>query len=276
VEELLDLFSVLWAFIATHEDAFSIFFWVLIAALFASDRTHPLSLHFGGMILLVGIVSTTIRHLIPDLHIGNSPWYIHALGGVLVFCGLCWAAWSTSQYGQPDNLANTYMIRKPWLSSAFDAFKSKDYDEVVEQFRKQADRGDFVAQYNLGIIHETGVGEKRSDALAQKYYREAAKKGLAEAQLQLATILTADLMMERKPFMRKPPEPEARSRLLKEGYMWCWLAAAQKHRPARKGLRQIKKHMLPKEIDEAKDLAIKWRPDFSLNNKIQMESSGEN
>jgi hypothetical protein len=33
VEELLDLFSLQWAFIATHEDAISIFFCLLIAIL---------------------------------------------------------------------------------------------------------------------------------------------------------------------------------------------------------------------------------------------------
>ena len=50
------------------------------------------------------------------------------------------------------------MIQKPRLSTAFDAFKEKDYDETVKQFKDQANRGDPVAQYNLGIIYETGVG----------------------------------------------------------------------------------------------------------------------
>jgi TPR repeat protein len=87
------------------------------------------------------------------------------------------------------------MIQKPRLSTAFDAFKEKDYDETVKQFKDQANRGDPVAQYNLGIIYETGVGGYRDDEMAEGYYRKAARSGDAEAQLQLATIIGGDVLL---------------------------------------------------------------------------------
>ena len=170
------------------------------------------------------------------------------------------------------------MIQKPRLSTAFDAFKEKDYDETVKQFKDQANRGDPVAQYNLGIIYETGVGGYRDDEMAEGYYRKAARSGDAEAQLQLATIIGGDVLLQEQPkpiqwkptcsFLLKSSDREEKKRLLIESYMWCWLAAAQKHRRARKGLRRLKKHMLPEEIGEAESLAKKWRPDFFPKNNF--------
>ena len=72
------------------------------------------------------------------------------------------------------------MIQKPWLSTAFDAFKKKDFDETVKQFKDQADRGDPVAQYNLGIIYETAVLKYRDDELAEGFYRKAAREWMEE------------------------------------------------------------------------------------------------
>jgi hypothetical protein len=91
------------------------------------------------------------------------------------------------------------MIQKPRLSTAFDAFKEKDYDETVKQFKDQANRGDPVAQYYLGIIYETGVGGYRDDEMAEGYYRKAARSGDAEAQLQLATIIGGDVLLQEQP-----------------------------------------------------------------------------
>ena len=154
------------------------------------------------------------------------------------------------------------------MSTAFDAFKKKDFDETVKQFKDQANRGDPVAQYNLGIIYETGVGGYRDDEMAEGYYRKAARSGDAEAQLQLATIIGGDVLLQEQPkpiqwkptcsFLLKSSDREEKKRLLIESYMWCWLAAAQKHRRARKGLRRLKKHMLPEEISEAESLGTNY------------------
>jgi hypothetical protein len=265
VEELINLISWLWAFDFTQKFLLPMSAFVIFAVLCAFDKTHPLRIEFAFDVLVAGLIVSISIYLVSLL---NLPWYIPAVCTVI---GLFYLFRWSLRASKPSDEASPYLIRKPWLSSAFDAYERQDYAEALKQFKGQANRGDPVAQNNLGVMYEAGVGEERNDKLAERYYRLAAVSGLAEAQLNLATILAADLMVETRSFMGKQSDPKERSRLLIESYMWLWLSAAQNHRPAKKGLRKIKKHMLPEEIGEAKGLAIKWCPDFSFTEEKEAE-----
>ena len=65
----------------------------------------------------------------------------------------------------------------------------KDYSQAVRLFRKAARKKDEFAFFNLGLCYDYGKGVRRSDALACKYYTEAAKRGHVAAMCNLGATL---------------------------------------------------------------------------------------
>ncbi|MFT5112037.1 MAG: hypothetical protein ACI8P9_001360 [Parasphingorhabdus sp.] len=68
------------------------------------------------------------------------------------------------------------------------AAMSGDYAKALEIWTLFADRGDSVAQYNLGLLYYYGSGVIKDDTKAMYWYRKAAEQDYAEAQYQLATM----------------------------------------------------------------------------------------
>jgi len=50
------------------------------------------------------------------------------------------------------------------------AYARKDYATALELFRPLAEQGDAQAQYNLGVMYDTGEGVPQDYALAVKWY----------------------------------------------------------------------------------------------------------
>lgn len=65
------------------------------------------------------------------------------------------------------------------------AAASGDYATAVRQWRRLADEGDPIAQFNLGFSYERGQGVARDSAEAAKWYLLAAEQGHADAQYRL-------------------------------------------------------------------------------------------
>ena len=65
------------------------------------------------------------------------------------------------------------------------AFKRGDYATALREFRPLAERGDATAQFNLGIMYDTGLGVPQDYAEAARWYRKAADQGNATAQFNL-------------------------------------------------------------------------------------------
>ena len=60
----------------------------------------------------------------------------------------------------------------------------------MEWYRKAADQGDPVAQYNLGIMYQNEEGGlPQSNVLAMEWYQKAADQGHVEAQQNLLAML---------------------------------------------------------------------------------------
>jgi TPR repeat protein len=53
---------------------------------------------------------------------------------------------------------------------------------VVAELRRLAEQGDVLAQYNLGIVYDTGKGVPQDYTEAVRWYRLAAEQGHASAQ----------------------------------------------------------------------------------------------
>ena len=66
---------------------------------------------------------------------------------------------------------------------------AQNYAEAVKWYRKAADKGLAVAQFNLGICYTYDIGVDKNYAEAVKWYRKAANQGLAIAQFYLGYYL---------------------------------------------------------------------------------------
>lgn len=71
------------------------------------------------------------------------------------------------------------------LKAAKEATLSQDYKKAYELLKPMAKKGNVIAQYNLGVMYETGDGIPQNHKAASKWFRLAAEKGHAKAQNNL-------------------------------------------------------------------------------------------
>ena len=74
------------------------------------------------------------------------------------------------------------------LDDAYNAYQRGDFDTAAKTYRKLAERGDVVAQYNLGTMYENGQGIPQDYAEAVRWYTRAAEQGNAGAQFNLGIL----------------------------------------------------------------------------------------
>jgi uncharacterized protein len=60
-----------------------------------------------------------------------------------------------------------------------------DYATALRLLQPLADKGDGVAQLNLGVMYEDGEGVPQDYTEAVKWYRRAAEQGIVGAQYNL-------------------------------------------------------------------------------------------
>ncbi|WP_295388321.1 tetratricopeptide repeat protein, partial [Thiolapillus sp.] len=58
----------------------------------------------------------------------------------------------------------------------------QDLKEAVKWYRRAAEQGYALAQYNLGVIYNNGQGVQQDKKEAVKWFRKAAEQGYASAQ----------------------------------------------------------------------------------------------
>ena len=68
------------------------------------------------------------------------------------------------------------------------AYEAGDFAEAAKAWRPLAEGGDAKAQFNLGLLHETGQGVAEDPAEAAAWYERAALQGLTQAQFNLALL----------------------------------------------------------------------------------------
>jgi len=120
--------------------------------------------------------------------------------------------------------------------------------EAIKWYRKAAEQGDAVAQFNLGIMYAKGVSPNYAEATL--WYRLAADHGLAGAQFNLGTMYE---------------EGEGVSRDYVQAHMWLDIAASQlpalgtNQRNSTVDARdRVACKMTPQQIVEAQELAFEW------------------
>ena len=71
------------------------------------------------------------------------------------------------------------------FDDAYNAYQRGDFLTAAKTFRKLAEQGDSVAQYNLGHMYDSGLGVSQDYAEAVRWYTRAAEQGNAGAQFNL-------------------------------------------------------------------------------------------
>lgn len=66
------------------------------------------------------------------------------------------------------------------------AAESGDYATAASEWQPLADRGDAVAQFNLGLMYHRGLGVAMSEEKAVSWYQKSAENGYPKAQEFLA------------------------------------------------------------------------------------------
>ena len=64
----------------------------------------------------------------------------------------------------------------------------KDSAEAVKWYRKAAEHGNAVAQYNLGLMYANGIGVIKNPAQAHAWFNVAGSNGNEDAKKTLAII----------------------------------------------------------------------------------------
>src|SRR5665811_1932057 len=73
------------------------------------------------------------------------------------------------------------------FEDAVAAYGRGDYATALRLFQPLADKGDAVAQLNVGVMYAFGVGVPQNDTEAVKWFRLVADQGRANAQDILGT-----------------------------------------------------------------------------------------
>ena len=77
------------------------------------------------------------------------------------------------------------MSSEELLSLGNTHYDNEDYEQAVDCYRKAAEQGFALAQFNLGVCYGTGRGVKQDDRQAVYWYLKAAEQGYVKSQFNL-------------------------------------------------------------------------------------------
>lgn len=223
----------------------------------------PVNIQNAARVLAFG-VAVILWRLYVDV-----PWYLDALALVApigVYFGMgAKTIYQFAKVASDDKaIAQNNLIKSKEFSNALSSFEKEDYEKSVSLFEELANQGNRAAQYNLGIIYETGVGGLRDDHRAENWYRKAAENGMPEAQFCLAAILAADYMQQAEDYGYNPEigntTLDEREQKFLEAYKWLLIAKQAKHRDASSALRRLRKNMTKSQIEAAQGMAENEQP----------------
>jgi uncharacterized protein len=162
-----------------------------------------------------------------------------------------------------------------------DAYLREDYETALSEWRPLAEEGHAEAQNMLGYMYRFGEGVPQDFEQARQWYRRAADQGNATAQNNLGAMyrqglgLPQDYQEAFRWFLRAAEQGnggaqnhvglmyykgEGVEKDLIQAYMWAYLAAQQGVDPSIQAVDFLAQEMTPSQIEEAMDLAKKWKP----------------
>jgi hypothetical protein len=149
----------------------------------------------------------------------------------------------------------------------------------LNEWRRMAEEGQAIAQYNLGLIHEYGRGVAQNDVEAVEWYRKASVQGMSAAQYKLGIMYDngwgvapsnvdalkwyGDAAEQGHPFAQHDlafmyaagtgvPQDYVRA------YMWLDIAVASGNSLMAKHLNRVSRKLSVAQIEEAHRMTREW------------------
>lgn len=123
-----------------------------------------------------------------------------------------------------------------------------DYTTAQKQFSEAAERGDAKAQYNLALMYDSGKGIPQDDAKALEWYQKAAEQGYAPAQYNLSMVYF---------FGKGAPQDSVAA------YKWVILANANGEEHAKDAMPKLAEKIPPEQIAKAQEAVQAWKEKHS-------------
>ena len=120
-----------------------------------------------------------------------------------------------------------------------------NYVEAVKWFQKSADQGNAEAQYNLGILYAEGEGVEKNYAEAIKWFRKAAEQGNADAQYNLGSFYARGKGVVKD---------------YQTAYGWLLLAEGGGETAATPFLKTLETKLTPEQQTKARSWVKEWKP----------------
>lgn len=120
-------------------------------------------------------------------------------------------------------------------------YKLGKNEQAFNCYKELGEKGDSLAQLNLGIFYHTGCGVEKNDVEAVKWYKLAAEKGDADAQDRLGHCYQKHTGVDEDPA---------------KAFFWYMKAARQNHQRAlyNVGICYLGGYGVEKKVDEG----IRW------------------
>jgi TPR repeat protein len=119
--------------------------------------------------------------------------------------------------------------------------------EAVKWYRKAAEQGHALSQYNLGSRYYEGSGVVKNDVEAVKWFRKAADQGITAAQSRLGVLYFKGYGVKKNDLL---------------AYQWCLVASANGSIDARDSLSAIEEKLTAEQRAEVQRLATEWQEAF--------------
>jgi TPR repeat protein len=174
------------------------------------------------------------------------------------------------------------MVASVWAqdhSHDLEITQSTDFATSLGEWRKMAEQGQAIAQYNVGITYEYGRGVRQNDVEAVKWYKKASAQGVAIAQYRLGVMYDNGwgvppndteavkwysdaaeqghtLAQHDLAFMYVAGTGVARDYV--RAYMWLNVAVASGNRLMVKHLDSVSGNLTLAQIEQAEQLAREW------------------
>ena len=121
------------------------------------------------------------------------------------------------------------------------AYLKGNYEKSAKELESLANLGDARAQYNLGVLYDQGLGVPQSDALALRWYTQAAERGEPRAQYNLGVMYMNG--------QGTAPDPVL-------AYFWFSLAVAQGESKAPAARDYVMDQMSPEQITRGQHMVM--------------------
>ena len=141
------------------------------------------------------------------------------------------------------------------------AYDSGDYKAALREFRVLARQGDARAQYNLGVMYQTGRGVTQDYQEADRWYRNAAEHGHVEAQFSLGLMYKEGLLG----MMYKKGVGVVKNYM--KAHKWFNIAASNGHAASKENMGIVASQMTPDDISKAQKLAQEWSEGYAASDK---------